>query len=173
MSNDCSVCEYEKTMQTEEPCRSCSCCEDENNNWSPKKRGEVAKNYVKEFMIANKLKINVEFPVKSYDGEIYMLHFDDEFNLKDRRKGSRIALLFDLLTGISEIAALPPFSPTNLPKQGEQIWFVTATCVIVNNFDSGYFWMYALVASGNAFRTEAEAEANAPRIRKEQGMIKS
>jgi hypothetical protein len=77
-----------------------------------------------------------------------------------------------LLTGISEIVPLPPFSPTNLPKQGEQIWFVTATCVIVNNFDSGYFWMLACVASGNSFRTEAEAEENAPRIRKEQGMTK-
>lgn len=172
MSNNCNTCKYEKLKLSEKPCCSCSCCEDENNNWVAKKEKETNKNYVKEFMEANKLKINVEFPVESYDGEIYMLHFDDEFNLKDRRKGSRIALLFDLLTGISEIAALPPFSPTNLPKQGEQIWFVTATCVIVNNFDSGYFWMLACVASGNAFRTEAEAEANAPRIRKEQGMIK-
>ena len=173
MSNDCSVCEYEKTMQTEEPCRSCSCCEDENNNWVAKKEKKVNKNYVREFMDDNKLEINVEFPVKSYDEEIHMFHFDDEFNLKDRSEDSRIALLFDLLTGISKIVPLPSFSSQNLPKQGEQIWFVTATCVIVNNFDSGYFWMLACVASGNAFRTEAEAEANAPRIRKEQGMIKS
>jgi len=171
MSNDCSVCEYEKTMQTEEPCRSCSCCENENNNWSPKKRGEVAKNYVREFMDDNKLEINVEFPVKSYDGDIYMFHFINDFNLVDHNKNFRVESLIDLLTGVSEIAPLP-FSSQNLPKQGEQIWFVTATCVIVNNFDSGYFWMYALVASGNAFRTKEEAEANAPRIRKEQGMIK-
>ena len=172
MSNDCSVCEYEKTMQTEEPCRSCSCCEDENNKWVPKKKGEVAKNYVKEFMIANKLKINVEFPVKAYDEEIYMFHFDDNFNLKDRSENSRIALLFDLLTGISKIAPLPPFSPTNLPEQGEKYWSVEIKGTVPNFFVFNAY-QFALVASGNAFHSREEAEANAPRIRKEQGMIKS
>jgi len=172
MAKDCNTCKYEKTMQTEEPCRSCSCCEDENNNWVAKKEKETNKNYVREFMEDNKLKINVEFPVKSYDEEIYMFHFDDNFNLKDRSENSRISLLFDLLTGITEISPLPPFSPANLPKQGEQIWFVADTCVIADNFDKCYFWMLACVASGNAFRTAEEAEEAAPRIRKEQGMTK-
>jgi len=169
MSNDCSVCEYEKTMQTEEPCRSCSCCDDENNNWVAKKKKKINKNYVKDFMIDNGLKINVKFSIKTY---VEMFHFDDEYNLKDCENNLRNEfLLFDLLTGVAEIEPLP-FSPTNLPKQGEQIWFVAAALVITYNFDSGYFWMLACVASGNAFHTKEEAEENAPRIRKEQGMLK-
>jgi len=171
MSNDCSVCEYEKTMQTEEPCRSCSCCEDENNNWVAKKKKEINKNYVREFMEDNKLEINVEFPVKSYDGDIYMFHFIDDFNLVDHNKNFRVESLIDLLTGISEIAPLP-FSPTNLPKEGEEFWIVTQNSVSHFGFHADSIACFALVASGNAFRTKEEAEANAPRIRKEQGMIK-
>ncbi len=58
MAKDCNTCKYEKLKLSEKPCRSCSCCEDENNNWVAKKEKETNKNYVKEFMIANKLKIN-------------------------------------------------------------------------------------------------------------------
>ena len=137
------------------------------------------KNYVKEFMDDNKLKIGQEFTIKGlpscYKSEGYYFDENYDFFLKNcpkLRANQLIERLIDLLNGKLQVE-IKPFSPTNLPKQGEQIWFVTATCVIVNNFDSGYFWMYALVTSGNSFRTEAEAEANAPRIRKEQGMIKS
>ena len=58
MSNDCNTCKYEKLKLSEKPCCSCSCCEDENNNWVAKKEKETNKNYVKEFMDDNKLEIN-------------------------------------------------------------------------------------------------------------------
>lgn len=171
MSNDCSVCEYEKTMQTEEPCRSCSCCEDENNNWVAKKKKKINKNYVKDFMIDNGLKINVKFPIKTYCENDDVFYFDDDYILRDTNGDFKYELLIDLLTGVAEIEPLP-FSPTNLPKEGKRVWYVAATRIESLSFNLNFAMLYALVASGNAFRTKEEAEEAAPRIRKEQGMTK-
>ena len=171
MAKDCNTCKYEKLKLSEKPCRSCNCFEDENNKWAPKEEKDLNKNYVKDFMIDNGLKINVKFPIKTYCENDDVFYFDDDYILRDTNGDFKYELLIDLLTGVAAVQPLP-FSPTNLPKQGEQIWFVADTCVIVDNFDKCYFWMLACVASGNAFRTAEEAEEAAPRIRKEQGMTK-
>jgi len=171
MSNDCDNCKYEKLKLSEEPCRSCSCCDDENMKWAPKEEKDLNKNYVKDFMIDNGLKINVKFPIKTYCENDDVFYFDDDYILRDTNGDFKYELLIDLLTGVAAVQP-QPFSSTNLPKEGEEIWVVTLNDVGNFSFYADSIGCFALVASGNAFHTKAEAEEAAPRIRKEQGMTK-
>ena len=137
----------------------------------------MSKNYIEQFMIDNKLKIGQEFSIKGlpscYKSEGY--YFDENYNLLLKscpsfRANQLIDILIDLLNGKLQVE-FKPFSPQNLPKHGEKFWSVGIECIDYHCFALNVCH-YALVASGNAFHTEEEAEANAPRIRKEQGMIK-
>ena len=168
MNKDCSTYKYLDKLDNEKPCCQCGL----NSKWEPKDEKKVNKNYVKEFMDDNGLKIGEEFSIKELPNCVSMGKFYFEKDLRLYKKGfppeSFPFHLAGLLIGDLQIKP-KPFSPTNLPKQNETIWVVTPTKVSHIGFDS-VSTIYALVASGNAFRTEEEAEANAPRIRKEQGM---
>ena len=178
MNKDCDTCKYGKLQLSENPCSSCSGREDERTNWYPKEEEKVNKNYVKEFMDDNGLKIGQEFSIKGlpscYKSKGY--YFDENYDLflkncPKLRTNQLIDRLIDLLKGKLQVE-FKPFSPQNLPTEGARFWIVKRFMCDSYVFDNSCFWMFSLVASGNAFRTEAEAEENAPRIRKEQGMTK-
>lgn len=167
----CYNCTYGDLSMKEYPCSECIKQYDAElknlNFWEAEK---VNKNYIKQFIEDNGLKIEIEFSIETYNENDDIFRFDREYNLRDHNGEFRNELLFELLSGTVKVMPLP-FSPTNLPKEGEKVWYVAATGIESLSFNLNFAMLYALVASGNAFRTKEEAELAAPRVRKEQGMI--